>query len=219
MAVGVLSSKKWPYSCRLIVRSRCSYSFIYWLSQSVVIPLSNLPSPTTLFFKLFLLILLILLLSKLGKDEEPGLLRLINPVKREGKPDLTDIELWPRCVPEGMIFKVTLILILSKSRLKRNAFRGTQKWLLRTTILTLYSSNMLQETTLKCCFVLIWTIWLIFWLRVLLLCSVFSARLFFSDVALRNVAVSVWEICYNTWNERELYFVWYWCASFSVRFL
>jgi hypothetical protein len=41
-----------------------------------------------------------------GSDEEPGLLKLINPVKREGKPDLADIELWPRCVPEGMVFKV-----------------------------------------------------------------------------------------------------------------
>lgn len=30
----------------------------------------------------------------------------MNPVKREGKPDLADIELWPRCVPEGMVFKV-----------------------------------------------------------------------------------------------------------------
>lgn len=42
----------------------------------------------------------------LGKDEEPGLLKLLNPVKREGKPDLADIELWPRCVPDGMVFKV-----------------------------------------------------------------------------------------------------------------
>ena len=42
----------------------------------------------------------------IGKDEEPGLLKLLNPVKREGKPDLADIELWPRCVPDGMIFKV-----------------------------------------------------------------------------------------------------------------
>lgn len=41
-----------------------------------------------------------------GKDEEPGLLKLLNPVKRDGKPDLADIELWPRCVPDGMIFKV-----------------------------------------------------------------------------------------------------------------
>lgn len=88
-------------------------ALIQLVSQSVVTPLSSLPSSTTLFFKLYLLILLTLLLSKLGKDEEPGLLRLINPVKREGKPDLTDIELWPRCVPEGMIFKVTLIPILS----------------------------------------------------------------------------------------------------------
>lgn len=46
------------------------------------------------------------LFTMIGKDEEPGLLKLLNPVKREGKPDLADIELWPRCVPDGMIFKV-----------------------------------------------------------------------------------------------------------------
>jgi hypothetical protein len=41
-----------------------------------------------------------------GKEEEPGLLRLLNPVKRLGKPDLINIELWPRCAPDGLLFKV-----------------------------------------------------------------------------------------------------------------
>jgi hypothetical protein len=71
-------------------------------SMSTLIP----DSSSTLFIFLFHAIRLS------GSDEEPGLLKLINPVKREGKPDLADIELWPRCVPEGMVFKVITVFIV-----------------------------------------------------------------------------------------------------------
>jgi hypothetical protein len=50
----------------------------------------------------------------IGKEEEPGLLRLLNPVKRLGKPDLINIELWPRCAPDGLLFKVRRIRVVLK---------------------------------------------------------------------------------------------------------
>ena len=80
----------------------CSADWAIMFSRSTLIP----DSSSTLFIFLFRAIRLS------GSDEEPGLLKLINPVKREGKPDLADIELWPRCVPEGMVFKVITVLIV-----------------------------------------------------------------------------------------------------------
>ena len=81
---------------------QCSAVWAIMFSRSTLIP----DSSSTLFIFLFHAIRLS------GSDEEPGLLKLINPVKREGKPDLADIELWPRCVPEGMVFKVITVLIV-----------------------------------------------------------------------------------------------------------
>ena len=90
-------------------------SAVDWLFTADIINWSYIQFVMTLLLNLLIIdlstLLLFLNLLNSGKDEEPGLLRLITPVKRDGKPDLTDIELWPRCVPEGMIFKVILMSI------------------------------------------------------------------------------------------------------------
>ena len=37
--------------------------------------------------------------------EEPGKVLLDTPIVRPGQPDITHVELWPRCVPDGFIFR------------------------------------------------------------------------------------------------------------------
>ena len=43
---------------------------------------------------------------KLSPREEPGCVLLSNPIRREGHPDIDRVELWARCVPEGLLFRV-----------------------------------------------------------------------------------------------------------------
>jgi len=43
---------------------------------------------------------------KLSPREEPGCVLLSNPIRREGHPDIHRVELWARCVPEGLLFRV-----------------------------------------------------------------------------------------------------------------
>jgi hypothetical protein len=51
--------------------------------------------------------------AKAHPREEPGILRLQHPIKLgPGKPDLAAIELWQRCLPEGLLCKVGDILKL-----------------------------------------------------------------------------------------------------------
>ena len=52
-------------------------------------------------------------------------MKLVVPVKREGKPDLADIELWPRCVPEGMIFKVNRLSGIGTKQRNAGIFDNT----------------------------------------------------------------------------------------------
>ena len=45
--------------------------------------------------------------------EEPGIFVLHEPITREGDlPNISEIELWPRCMPSALICKVNIIFIL-----------------------------------------------------------------------------------------------------------
>lgn len=48
----------------------------------------------------------VILEPKLHPREEPGVVLLDQPIIRDGLPDINEVELWPRCVPEGLIFRV-----------------------------------------------------------------------------------------------------------------
>lgn len=43
---------------------------------------------------------------KVHPREEPGMVILHQPIQREGLPDITHVELWPRCMPDGLVFRV-----------------------------------------------------------------------------------------------------------------